>query len=292
MPLKVNSVSVQGSHLRISVEEGLVGLGPLGAYSPQDFQEATRKLTGYPATAWASVNVPASLAGPVNCALLDIVGKYSQAPVYQILGGPTRFKVRAMVKLDALSALPEQWRQGHRAFSVPIGDPRTIAARLLEARKQFPEADFVLDGAGSLPAGQAAMVAAELERFHLLWFNDPCVAHNLAAIQKIATETVTPLGFTNVAFQEFLRADALDIVRPSVLDQGIGGCRKTAALAEVYYIAVAPQIARSPLEAMAALHLAASIPNFFILEVPATSNLAVREGYAELPTTPGLGVAA
>jgi galactonate dehydratase len=197
-----------------------------------------------------------------------------------------------MAKLQTLSDLETAWKQGHRAFSLPIGDPKTIATRLAAARKQFPDADFVLDGRSSLTPAQAAVVAAELETFHLLWFNDPCPVANLEAIRKIAEETVTPLGFTNGSPTEFLKADAVDVVRPALARNGIGQARKTAALAEVYYVAVAPQATGSALETMASLHYAASIPNFFIQEVPLDSQLIVTDGYVALPTTPGIGVAA
>ncbi len=270
MPLKVANVAVQGSSLRITTEEGLAGLGPLGEYTHQDFQETSRKLAGYSATAWASLQVPVSLAGSVNCALLDIVGKYTRAPIHHLLGGPTRFKVRVMAKLQTLSDLETAWKQGHRAFSLPIGDPNR----------------------SSLTPAQAAVVAAELETFHLLWFNDPCPVANLEAIRKIAEETVTPLGFTNGSPTEFLKADAVDVVRPAIGRNGIGQARKTAALAEVYYVAVAPQATGSALETMASLHYAASIPNFFIQEIPLDSQLIVTDGYVALPTTPGIGVAA
>jgi galactonate dehydratase len=293
MPLKVNNISVQGTSLRISTEEGLVGLGPLGTYTPQEFQETTRLLAGYPATAWAALKLPPGLSGPVNCALLDIVGKYSQVPVHQVLGGPTRFKVRVMARLKSLANLAQAWQQGHRAFTVPVEDPQTIAARLTAARKQFPDADFVLDAASTLTPAQSGVIAAELERFHLLWFNDPCPVRNLEAIAKIANETVTPLGFTHGSNAEFLKADAIDIVRPSIANHGLGAARKTAALAEVYYVAVAPQLTASPLETMAALHFAASVPNFFILEIPMDSpQLKVKDGYVDLPMNPGIGVAA
>jgi galactonate dehydratase len=293
MPLQVNNVSVQGDRLRITVEESLVGLGPLGsAHTPQEFQEVTRKLSGYPATAWAALSLPESLAGSVNVALLDIVGKFSRVPIYQVLGGPTRHKVRVMARISDLGQAKALWAQGHRAFAVDAGDPRTIAARLKEARQALPDADFVLDGAGKLTTGQAATIAAELETFHLLWFNEPCASYNLPAVKKIAAETVTPLGFGNVEYQEYLREDAIDVVRPSIMKLGIGGCRKVAALAEVYYVAAAPQRTASQLETFAALHVAASIPNFFIQEIPSDSPLLVRDGYVDLPTTPGLGVAA
>jgi galactonate dehydratase len=293
MPLEVNTVSVQGNRLRITTRDGLLGIGPLGANPPpaKDLQELPSKLSGYPAHAWAALQLPESVGGAVNIALLDIVGKHARAPVFQVLGGPTRFKVRVMTRLPAGEAEASQairglWDRGHRAFIVDVGEPRTIAARLDGLRKQLPggAGDFVLDGKGKLSTGQAGTVAAELEKFHLLWFNEPCPSWNLAA------ETVVPLGFGNIEFQEFLKEDSLDVARPSLQTLGIGGCRKVAALAEVYYVAVAPQAATNALETMAAIHLAASIPNFFIQEIPADTQLTVRDGYLDVPNNPGLGV--
>ncbi len=293
MPLEVTSVSVQGNQLRVTIAEGLAGLAPLGAFTAEEFQQATRGVTGHPATAWAhlAAQLPESLAGPLNIALLDIVGKFSRAPVYQILGGPTRNKVRVMARAGNLDAVQALWDRGHRAFAVDAGDPKTIAARLRAIRTRLPDADFVLDGGGKLSTGQASTVAAELEPFHLLWFNEPCASYNLAAVRKISAETVTPLGFGgSIEVQEFLKEDAIDVVRPSVRMHGLNGCRKIAALAEVYYVAIAPERTSTALETLAALHLAASIPNFFIQEIPADSALPVRDGYVELPVKPGLGV--
>jgi len=298
MPLEVNTVSVQGNRLRITTRDGLLGIGPLGTVPPpaHDLQELPAKLSGYPAHAWAALQLPESVVGAVNIALLDIVGKHARAPVFQVLGGPTRFKVRVMARLPVggeSQAIRGLWDRGHRAFVVEVGeDPKTIAARLEGLRKQLPNGagDFVLDAKGKLTTGQAATVAAELERFHLLWFNEPCPSWNLAAVRKIATETVVPLGFGSIEFQEFLKEDSLDVARPSLQALGIGGCRKVAALAEVYYVAVAPQAATNTLETMAAIHLAASIPNFFIQEIPADSPLTVRDGYLDVPNYPGLGV--
>ena len=121
---------------------------------------------------------------------------------------------------------------------------------------------------------------------------EPCASYHLDSIRKMSDETVTPLGFGDIEFQEFLKAGAIDVVRPSLRKHGIPGCRKVAALAEVHYVAVAAQAATTHLETLAALHLAASIPNFFIQEIPPDSPLPVRDGYVDLPTQPGLGVEA
>jgi galactonate dehydratase len=149
-----------------------------------------------------------------------------------------------------------------------------------------------------------------MESWHLLWFDEPCPASNLAAIRKLAAENVTPLGFGSGVhhaggFQDLLREDAVDIVRPDLARHGITEIRRIAALAETYYIAAAPYHAGGPVATAAALHLAASLPNFFVQqfpfpEAPADRDMRaaiagdsvekVRDGYFALPTGPGLGI--
>jgi galactonate dehydratase len=173
------------------------------------------------------------------------------------------------------------------------------------------ETDFVLDGASRLTPGDAASLSTALERFHLLWFDEPCALSNLAAVRKLAAENITPLGFGRDiqqagAFQDLLREDAIDVIRPAIALNGITQIRKMAALAETYYVAVAPYHDGGPIATAAALHLAASLPNFFIQQIPLPEagqdrrmraelcsgwTETVREGYAELLTGPGLGVA-
>ena len=64
--------------------------------------------------------------------------------------------------------------------------------------------DFVLDGAARLTPGDASSVAASLERFHLLWFDELCPVANLQTVRKIAEENVTPLGFGSTVKKQAL----------------------------------------------------------------------------------------
>src|SRR6185503_10448480 len=128
-------------------------------------------------------------------ALLDITGKYSKAPLYQALGGPTRNKARALAPLTGStdSELTAQMKRardgGHRAFLVPApvsaasnqgqAFVQATRARLESLRAEGgPDVDFVLDGGGRLSPGDSASLAAALERFHLLWFDEPCRTSN------------------------------------------------------------------------------------------------------------------
>jgi galactonate dehydratase len=267
------------------------------------------------------------LRAAINSALLDIVGKAAKAPVYQVLGGPTRFKARALAPLtgdsDAtlVAAMQKAQAGGYRAFLVPVPPPPARnqgQAWVLATRKRLDAlrvaggqtVDFVLDGGGSLTPGDAASAAAALEKFHLLWFDEPCPELNLGAIKKIAAENVTPIGIgrhirTGGGFQDLLREDAIDVIRPDVSLNGITEIRRMAAIAETYYIAAAPYHDGGPVATAAALQLAASLPNFFIQQIPlpeapedrrmraeiaGASAEAVKEGFAVLPTGPGLGI--
>jgi galactonate dehydratase len=149
-----------------------------------------------------------------------------------------------------------------------------------------------------------------VESKHPLWFDEPCSHSNLDAVRKVANETVVPLGFgagieDPGVFQALLREGLVDLVRPDIGIFGISGARRVAALAEPYYVAVAPRHEGGPVGTAAAIHLAASLPNFFIQHVPlptAEEDRAMRHeivspaleiskgGFLELPKSPGLGI--
>jgi galactonate dehydratase len=228
--------------------------------------------------------------------------------VYRVLGGPTRHKVRAFTDSNVA------------AFSaVDIPAPKPVSRNQGKAYqnqvqalvKQLPDdRDFVLSANGSLTPGDAASVAQAVESSHPLWFDEPCSVANLEAVRKISGETVTPLGFGRGirdagVFQALLREGLVDVVRPDIAQWGISGARRIAVLAEAYYVAIAPHHDGGPVATAAAIHLAASVPNFFIQHVPLPDDPRDREmraaivsggvetphdGFLQLPPGPGLGI--
>jgi len=259
--------------------------------------------------------------------MLDITAKACSAPVYRLLGGPTRFKVRALAALhgetdtELASSLAAGIKLGYRAFEAPLpatawrnqgqAFDKSVRARMEALRSHAPEnVNFVLRSDGTLTAGDAGSVAASLERFHLLWFDEPCAVTNLQTIRKIAGESVTPLGFGRGVtepslFQDLLREGLVDILRPDFHTQCISRIRQIAAMAETYYVAVAPRHDGGPIATAASLHLAATLPNFFIQNIPwpfderdrrmrlelvSQPIETVMDGFAELPVKPGLGI--
>ncbi len=283
--------------------------------------------------ALASVAARVSLAaaspavrGAVDMALLDVRGKVAKAPVCDLLAGRTRDKARAMAALQGASEseLMEQLeaarREGFRAFSVPVLLPGGVSTRgrdffadteaMLGRLRQAGADDLVLDCGGRTTAAEAAGLAARLERFHLMWMDEPTSQVSDASLAKISDETVTPVGWgraltSSGRFQDLLRMQVIDVLRPDVGVHGVSGSRQVAALAEAYYTAVAPFHRGGPIGTAAALQVAASIPNFAVQEVAFSADgrerrmhesitggslPKVADGFFELPKGPGLGV--
>lgn len=255
---------------------------------------------------------PAARAA-VNIALLDILGKSTQAPLYEVLGGPTRNKARAMAVLDGQStsalvdAVLRAKQVGHRAFSIPLHLPsgrergrifymgiRKMMDALREAAGE--ECDFVLDCAGRTTPGEALSIADRMEDFHLLWLDEPFGDLNAAAEASLSRRSSTPVGLgrtytDNSRFQDLLREGAVDVLRPDLAQNGVTRIKKAAALAETYYIDVAPFHRGGPIGTATGIHIAASLANSFIQETPFSLNEADRRmrrdlvgGWDETPT--------
>ena len=317
--------------LRLRTRGGLEGYGECSEATSAEVAPVLAAVRGKEATQFESVryhlkNAPPGVVAGLNMAMLDVVGRSVKAPVYQVLGGPTRNKCRALAPLegasdtDLVASLRRARDAGFKAFQVPSPPskaPNQGQAFVLAARKRMDTlrdaagagADFVLDCGGSLVPGDAASLAAAFEHFHLLWLEEPCAPLNLGALKKIAAENVTPLGIGRwihqpSGFQDLLREEAIDILRPDLAFNGISQIRQMAAIAESYYTAVAPYHNGGPIASAAAFQLAASLPNFFIQQIPfpqaeqdrkmreaiAGPVEVIKDGFAVLPAGPGLGI--
>jgi galactonate dehydratase len=261
-----------------------------------------------------------------NVACLDILGKATKASVYEILGGPTRHKVRAVAALPAGSdaelreSVMAAKREGHRAFSVPLTMPpgmergRAFYAGVRGALDGLraaagEECDFVLDCGGRPSPGEARSIADRMEGFHLLWLDEPCGELSAAAQASISRSSATPIGYgrgftENARFQDLLREDGVDVLRPALALHGLTALRKAAAIAETYYVAVAPFHRGGPIGAAAGVQLCAALPNSFAQETPFSAAPADRQlraaisgwdekpvdGFFPLSSRPGLGL--
>jgi galactonate dehydratase len=307
-PLREPVSGKRYSLLRVKTRSGLTGWGECAASFGDELKALEFSWVGKPAYTYASITPSTPLGGALDMALLDIIGKACNAPIYRVLGGPTRSKIRAY-------GSPSGSEFPITVIPVPAPASRNQGKAYQNQIRSLVDAvpakhDFVLAGNGLLTPGDAASVAATVEAKHPLWFDEPCSHSNLEAIRKVSSETVVPLGFGRGIrdagiFQALLREGLVDVVRPELAFFGITGVKRIASLAEPYYVAVAPHHEGGPVTTAAALQVGASIPNFFAQHLPVPSaaedramrseivspNLETgRNGFLELPKAPGLGI--
>lgn len=269
----------------------------------------------------ASLATMPEMEAAVSNAMLDLASRSRNVPVYQFLGGPTRFKVRVLARLDGTDdTLGRAKQQGFRAFTMPALQRDSmipLQEYVNRVRSQVsavqakggPDTEWVLDGAAGLTPGDAATVAVALEKNHLIWFDEPTRTRTIDALAKIVDESVMPIGlgrsiYDIAEFQNMLRFGSVNVVRPGLGLNSLMKVKRIAAIAETHYVAVAPYHEGGPIGTMAGIHLAAALPNSFIQDVPipaadrdaqmraeiTSGNREVAgKGFAALLNRPGLG---
>jgi galactonate dehydratase len=239
-----------------------------------------------------------ALAG-IEIALWDLAGKALGLPVYQLLGGKFRDRVRMYCDSDMEDPMgPEADRKlpwiesnGFTAMKIDIDNARDPARfdavnwtasngeidRMVtwvrHVRDSIPkQMDLAVDMHGRYDAATGKRVAIALEPYRLLWLEEPVPAENVDAMADIRHATKTPICcgenlYMRWGFRELLEKQAADIIMPDL--QKVGGLsegRKVANLAQTYYVPFAPHCVVSPIGTMASVHVCASVPNFLICE--------------------------
>ena len=274
-----------------------------------------------------SMDLYCALSG-IEQALWDIVGKKLGVPVYKLLGGPCRGRVRVYANgWYASSSKPEEYADKAaetvaRGFTAMKFDPfprpwRSFVGRDVEqsaidvvraVREAVgPEIDLLIEGHRRLSPMNAIRFSGALEEFEPFWYEEPVPAENIPALAEVRERTRIPVVtgetlYTKAAFREVFERRAADIINPDVCNcGGILELKEIAAMAEPYYVAVSPHNYNSTTVALAAtVQAAACMPNFLITEYfvnfEETGNeisvdpLKVEGGYVDLPEGPGLGV--
>lgn len=251
----------------------------------------------------------------IDQALWDIKGKALGVPVYELLGGPTRQRVRVYAHAGTPETMKKALQQGFTAFKTgparkrPARYVETPAAvhyaieRFAELRKTVgEEADIGVDFHGAISPALAKLLIKGLEPYNPMFIEEPCQAQNHDVMAEIARGTHLPIAtgervFTKWGFREVLEKKAATILQPDLCHAGgITEVRLIAGMAEAYYASVAPHNPLGPISLAAGVQIAASIPNFLIQEQVSLGDgylkkpFTVREGYLELPTGPGLGI--
>ncbi|HYW87873.1 MAG TPA: mandelate racemase/muconate lactonizing enzyme family protein [Chloroflexota bacterium] len=268
-----------------------------------------------------------SAISTVEMACWDIVGKALQQPVYRVLGGAARERIKAYANgWYTVERTPEEFHaaakrvlaRGYRALKLdPFGAgfyelDRAEQAKSIELVAAVrdavgPDVDIMVEMHGRFNPASAIAIARELEPFRPGWVEEPVPPENLAALKKAAEHIRIPVAtgeriHTRHEYRELFEEQATDIIQPDITHfGGILETKKLAAWADAYYVLVAPHNVGGPVSTAANLHLAACTTNFKIQEhfndfaeefvkAAAPGNPEVVDGYFELPSGPGLGV--
>ncbi len=292
---------------------------------PQDIEGLVQTMYRHPYGRMGEVGM--SGIAMIEIACWDIIGKMLNQPVYKLLGGAVRDKIKAYANgWYTVERTPEEFHaaakraveRGYRALKFdPFGAgfyemeraEKVKVVALVEAVRDAvgPEAEILIEMHGRFNPATAIEMARELEPFKPSWVEEPVPPENLAALKKAAEKINVPVAtgeriHTRYEYRQLFELQAADIIQPDITHfGGLLETKKLAAQAEVYYILVAPHNVGGPVSTAANLHFAASTPNFKIQEhfndfaedwvkAAAPGNPEVVDGYFALPQGPGLGV--
>jgi galactonate dehydratase len=306
-------------------------LGTLGPYmvgrSPFDIKHFTQFAFDDYAARRGSVEFFCAVSG-IEQAMWDIVGKVCGQPVYNLLGGKVREKIRVYANgwsygmkepADYAKAAEKVVSQGWTALKLdPLPSPwRTYipkeheerAVRVVKAVREAvgPDVDILIDQHRRLAPMHAIRLNKRLAEVGLYWLEEPCQAEFAEEMAQIRSRIGVPVvigeaTYTKTGFRPLLEKRAADILNPDVASVGgILELKEIAAMAESFLVAVSPHNYNSTTVALAStVHASATMPNFIITEyfLPfvefgdtiCKAQLKPKNGYIDLPTAPGLGV--
>ncbi len=269
-----------------------------------------------------------AIAG-INQALWDIKGKRHGVPVYQLLGGPVRDKIRVYAWIggdrpdDVANAALERRALGFTATKMnateelgyidSFAQVEAVVERVAAVR-QAVGSDFgiAVDFHGRVHKPMAKVLAHELEPYHLLFIEEPVLTENLEALREIAMHTSTPIAtgermYSRWDFKSLLQSGYVDVIQPDLSHAGgISEVVKIAAMAEAFDVALAPHCPLGPIALASCLQVDAVAHNAMIQEQSLGIHYNVgndlldyladptvfdyEDGFVMLPTAPGLGI--
>jgi galactonate dehydratase len=274
---------------------------------------------------WRGGVVIGSAISGIEQALWDILGKALGVPVYELLGGRVRDRVRLYANgprgdtpEEVAASCAELVATGWNALKLaPFEAVPGVAGQreLRAARRQMqlirdavgPDVDVLIDCHGRLSPTSAVQMAEALDEFDVFFFEEPVLPEDPRAMAEVAARIAIPVAtgerlFTKWGFRDVLALGAADVLQPDIAHcGGIWEARKIAAAAEVSYVGIAPHNPYSWLLTMASIQLDFATPNFLIQEFlvdhpPEVERLFAQPftwlpgGWVEPPTAPGLGV--
>ena len=275
---------------------------------------------------WRIGPVLMSAISAVDTAMWDIKGKAAGVPVYEMLGGKVRDSVRmyangwfsgakkpeefaaAAKKAADMGITALKWDPFGKAYMYMENKDFYKSMEIIEAVRGAVgrNIDLLIEGHGRFDIATGIRIANEIKQFEPYFFEEPTPPDCLDAIAEVRRKSPVPIAagerlYSPMQLRTFLEKGCADFVQPDVSHcGGISAIKKMAAIAETYYVALAPHNPSGPVANAATLHLAGSIPGFRILEIMMTDvswrseitneNVVFNNGDIMIPDGAGLGL--
>jgi galactonate dehydratase len=281
----------------------------------------------YNAWRWRAGAVFSTALAGIDLALWDLEGKRLGVPVHRLLGGAHRNSLRVyashwlnakMTPDEAHAGAKEAVRRGFTGFKFsPLthealkadesGAIRRATEAMAAAREGAgPDVDIFIECSESLSPRTAVMLDRAFAPYRPGWFEEPIPFENAAVMVRLQREISTPIAtgerlLSRYEYRELIEKGGVKIIQPDLMHAaGITEVRRIASFADTYYIPVAPHNPGGPICTVASMHLAAAIPNFYILEQmepqrefrdrSAAPAVKFEKGHFILPQGPGWGI--
>jgi len=340
VPVDNRGHGVLGYLVLVQTDEGITGLGEIAAdCHPGTVAHAVRQmpLVGrdalsvegfwqdfYQGNFWRGGPIWTSALSAVEQALWDIKGKWLGAPVYQLVGGALRQRIKLYTHTLFGTQSPEAFAAsareavelGFKAVKfdpfdlavqrLDIGQMRLAVARTRATRQAVgDDVDILIEGHGRLSPNMAIRMARLLEEFNPFFYEEPVPPENVDEMAKVAAAINIPVAtgerlYTRWAFRALLEKQAADYIQPDLCHcGGFGEARKIAAMAETYHVRILPHNPNGPISTLVGLHFGACTANFEMLEYPRQPEGQVpllkglpqaEDGWMAVPQGPGWGV--
>ena len=303
--------------IKVKTDEGITGIGeayhgagvhqiavderltrPLIGQDPRNVDKLFRDMMGAMSASGFYQGAVMSAISGIESALWDITGQAAGVPIWQLLGGKFRDKIRiyndchagetetpeayaakareveargfTAIKFD-IDPLPSRRDRYNRCIS---NDDIAHYVEIVTAVRESLDSntDLAIDAHWFYAPVDILKVAHAFEDLDLLWLEDPIPPENIAAMEGVTKSTRTPICtgenfYTRFGFRDLIETQAADIISPDMAKAGglLEG-RRIADLADMYYIPIAPHNIGSPVQTVANCHVMAAVPNFLVLE--------------------------
>jgi L-alanine-DL-glutamate epimerase-like enolase superfamily enzyme len=284
----------------------------------ENINESWEKMYGS-SVFWNRQGIGIGVMGGINIAMYDLLGKKLKLPVYQLLGGLNKDKIKIYASNGLFETSEELIKDAKKAFSLGfriykmrVIDPSTVIDLVKSFKSAFKDTmDLIVDAVQGSTANPWATkvslnLAKELEKYNILFFEEPCRVENINGYKEIKNSTTTNIAGaesipTARAFKPYLEDSVFDILQFDIATSGFTEGRRICDLAYIYNKPVAIHSWGSAISIMAGIHFALTIPNsafteYCFMDHPINKYLfenekiIITDGYIDAPKSYGLGV--